>query len=93
MIPSVIVVTVDELERVLIHLQRALKITVQLTLSNAFSVSNDAALVSSFVCCGWFVRLKSLQVLSDACLFLMKPVWSGRTQMGGGLILEVLGLC
>lgn len=50
---------------------------VQFTLSKAFSASSDTIMVLLCFCWDVLIKLKNLQVLSEACLFLMKPVWSG----------------
>lgn len=46
------------------------------TLSNAFSVSSNTIMVL-FCCCDISIRLKSLRMLSEACLFFVNPVWPG----------------
>lgn len=50
------------------------KRNVQLCLSNVFSMSNDTMIVRIWVCCERLKRLKSHCLLSEPCLFLIKPV-------------------
>ena len=86
-IPFVTIVALGEVYSVVIHwmndspkpnLRRVENKNVQLTLSNAFSASSDTIIMVFCFCpCAMLMRLKSLRILSEACLFLMKPVWSG----------------
>ena len=49
----------------------------QFTLSNAFSASSDRIMVFCCCFCAMLMRLKSLRMLSDASLFLIKTclIW------------------
>lgn len=85
-IPFVTIVALGEVYSIVIHwmkdsskpnLWRVVNKNVQLTLLNAFSASSDTITVFCCCLCAMVMRLKSLRLLSDACLFLMKPVWSG----------------
>ena len=58
------------------NLCRVLNRKVQFTLSNAFSASSDKIMVLSCFFCDILIKLKSLRMLSEACLFFIKPVWS-----------------
>ena len=84
-IPFVTIVALGEVYNVFIqwmndtpnpNLCRVLNRKVQFILSNAFSASNDTIMVVSCFFCDIVIKLKGFGMLSEACLFLIKPDWS-----------------
>ena len=82
-IPLVVIVALGDVYSVLIqwmndstkpNVWRVLNKNDQFTLSKAFSASSEMIMVFCCVSCDILNRLNSLQTLTVACLFFMKPV-------------------